>query len=104
MIVKESVKFDLPPGASGSYGEDYMVRISKKSAQRLMGEVYNNGGLPIKIPQPGYEIVLKTTRSSFGFRNELTIQNLYGNYYLASATNDKIYWPSEFGVTVHYLP
>jgi hypothetical protein len=103
MIVKESVKFDLPPGASGSYGEDYMVRISKKSAQRLMDETFINIGL-FRIPKPGYGVVLKTTRSSLGFINQLTLQNLYGNYYLASATNDKIYWPREFGVTVHYLP
>lgn len=85
----------LPTGPTGEpghwyYGPDYMVRVSSDAVRRLL-----RGFSP---PRMGYESDLCRPHGLSGPR--LTVQNISGDYFLASCTDDVSAWSELFGVRV----
>lgn len=75
----------LPPHLN--HGADYQARISRAAAMRIGGPT---------LPRMGYETVARCDGAG-GF---LHVQNISGEFYLASATWQRDEWPKQFGVTV----
>ena len=78
------------------YGANHMVRIGRASAEALLKGV---------APQMGYTTDVARCVDEQGFDQRLMVQNISGDYYLASTSTPIDQWPQAFGVTVkRYLP
>lgn len=75
-------------GAHWSYGPDHMCRIGKAVALKLCG-MY-------PMPQMGSETVVAITRAA----RPLTVQNISGEYFLASTSHAIAQWPDVYGITI----
>ena len=75
-------------GAHWSYGPDHMCRIGKAVALKLCG-MY-------PMPRMGEERTVAITRMAA----PLTVQNISGDYYLASTSDSIDRWPSVYGITI----
>ena len=75
------------------YGPDYMVRVSTKTARKLCA--------PHDLPAVGYErdIAAPVHPPSF-YARPLRVQNLSGDYVVASVDMPLNRWPAVYGVTV----
>jgi len=83
----------LPPsGNHWSYGPNYMRGISRQSAAALCG-MY-------PLPRMGYETTVAVKRDPLGFNLRLQVQNVSGDFYLASTHVQVAAWPDTFGVEV----
>lgn len=86
---------ELPPGPTGEpghwyYGADYMVRVGADAVRRLLRG--------LTAPRMGYETDLCRPHGLSG--PLLTVQNISGDYFLASYNTPKAEWPEVFGVRV----
>ena len=75
-------------GAHWSYGADYMCRIGKATALKLCG-MY-------PMPRMGYEVAVAIARDAA----PLMVQNISGDYYLASTSDSIDRWPAVYGITI----
>lgn len=83
----------LPPtDAHWSYGPAWMRRVSRKTAIALCG------GYP--LPQMGTESIVALAPDGFGGRTRLVVQNVSGDFYVASADTAVDQWPTVFRVEV----
>lgn len=69
-----------------------MRRISRASAVKLLDQY--------PVPRVGYETTAVAVPDGFGGLHRLTVQNVGGQYYVASCTVQVASWPDVFGVTV----
>lgn len=77
-----------PIGAHWSYGGDYMMRISKSDAAKLLR--------PHHLPLMGYET--EAARRVGG--DSLFVQNISGHFYLCATGVTIDQWTAAFGVEV----
>lgn len=82
-----------PVGVHWSMGADYMARIGAADARKLC---------PGLMPRMGYERDVKVIRPPAWPHLPLilTLQNISGDYYLASPHARIDQWPEVFGVSV----
>lgn len=90
--ILQSKPYDLSPGRN-VYGEDYQVPVSTKTA-RLIAGLY-------PLPRPGHRITVAIKRGLNG-NNLLTLQNMGGDYYIASVDYPVTFWPVAFRVQVYF--
>lgn len=72
-----------------SYPDEYQVAVSTKRGEQLAGQ---------KL-RPGYEVVMASASVScggMGFRTELCIANLGGDYFVRSCNTTKDSWLQTF--------
>lgn len=81
-----------PSGNHWSYGPDHMRKISRSSARGLCG-MY-------PLPAVGYETIVAVKPDGFGGRLRLTVQNVSGEFFIASTDAKVSDWPQTFGVDV----
>lgn len=83
----------LPPAdAHWSYGPAWMRRVSRKTAAALCGTY--------PLPQMGSETIVAVAPDGWGGRNRLVIQNVSGDFYVASADAPVDQWATVFRVEV----
>lgn len=86
-------QIDKPvPGAHWSYGSNYMRRISKNTAASLCG-MY-------PLPSMGCETIVAVKRDPWRGNERLVVQNISGDYYVASCDRSIDQWPEIFGVQI----
>lgn len=81
MKFKPTKEQNLPQ--NGSYGANYMVRVQKPTSSSI----------PYPLPRMGFEVFL--VRSKY---DVLMLQNICGQFYLASHTTPKDQWATIFDV------
>lgn len=81
-----------PAGTHWSYGPEHMRRVSAATARALCG-MY-------PAPSVGYETIVAVAPDGFGGKKRLYVQNVGGDFYVASADTKIVDWPTAFGVTV----
>lgn len=74
------------------FGQDYEAPVSKAVAKRFAG-MY-------PLPRMGYEIVVAIAGDSFAGWLRLHLQNISGQYVLASTSCKRSEWPEIFKVNV----
>lgn len=81
-------------GAHWSMGPDYMQRIGRADAARMLA--------PHPLPRVGYESTAahRTRPGFFAGADVLTVQNIGGDFYAACCSARIEEWPSLFGVEV----
>ena len=79
-----------PSGNHWSMGPNHMRRISRKSAKGLCG-IY-------PIPEVGYETIVALKDDGYGGKFRLYVQNVSGDYYVASSQVTVEKWPEIFQV------
>lgn len=81
-------------GSTWSMGAEYMQRIDKSDAVRLLD--------PYPLPRMGYETDarVKVRPGFFAGRDVLTVQNISGHFYAACTSARISEWPGLFGVTI----
>ena len=87
----------IGPGSDAghqSMGNEYMVRIGDKAARALCG-MY-------PMPNMGHEIivVIAPDKQFPSFKNRLSVQNISGQYFLASNSVEVPAWPDVFKIEV----
>lgn len=87
----------IGPGSDAgqhSMGDKYMVRIGDKSARALCG-MY-------PMPNMGHEIIVAIApdKQFPSFKNRLLVQNISGQYFLASNSVEVTAWPDVFKIEV----
>lgn len=85
----------LPPSSNHwSYGRDYMRKISKRTASMLCGQ--------FGLPRMGYGLTIADVNDKLWttHRHILEIQNISGDFYIASSTTDVDDWPAIFGYEI----
>lgn len=89
--IKESAPYALASG----YGREYSARISKKSAIKLAGVC--------PVPAMGHAVTVAIAPKfvhGLEFTSILEVQNISGDFYLASPHEPLTAWPEVFRVTV----
>ncbi|MHC0508802.1 hypothetical protein [Achromobacter aegrifaciens] len=83
----------LPPAnAHWSYGPAWMRRVSRKTAAALCA------GYP--LPQMGHETIVAVAPDGWGGKNRLVVQNVGGDFYVASTDAPVDQWATVFRVEV----
>ena len=85
-IIRIKAAGEAPHGAHWNYGPQYMREIGKRTARALCG-MY-------PLPKIGYETLV---RRGLG-QSRLYVQNVGGDYYIASPSDPISAWPEVFGV------
>lgn len=75
------------------YGEDYEHSISEAMAMSLLDKAGFAGVLRM-----GNEVCIKAIKEALDMRSRLVIQNISGNFYLASTNYAKEDWKVKFGI------
>jgi len=84
----------LPPvGNHWSYGKDHMRKVSKRTASMLCGQ--------FGLPQMGYGLDVAIVKDEvWAATMRLEVQNISGDFYLASSTTPVDKWPAVFGYEI----
>lgn len=72
------------------YGLDWESKVSPKRARAL--------ALMYPLPKPGYEITVAVAFDDWRCKHRLMLQNIYGDFYLASCSVPKAKWLDLFKV------
>lgn len=83
------------PRSGTGYGEEYEHKVSEAIAESLLVKAGFTGKLRM-----GNEVCIKSVNELGDLRSRLTIQNISGDFYLASTNYPKEDWKEKFSIDI----